>query len=470
MLTTSNLDEPGPQIIYVNPAFSRLTGYQRQELVGQTPRILQGEETSRETLRRLREALGRGDPFEDEAVNYRKDGTPFIMRWYVEALRNRKGEITHYYGLLRDVTEEREAERVSHLMQSAIERLSDSVVIFDHQGEVSYANPAYQSWSGWSLRRILSTSVWDLPGRPARHQELRWARSLLSLGRPWQRDYEVRRRAPERQRRFAFTTISPIQWSDGEATTFVAMGRDVTERHRLEAIAESHNFHDNLGMVFSGIRHELGNPVNSLKSALRVVRDSLPEMEPERLSGYLRRIDQEVGRIEYLLRSMRSYNMFQRPTLENLDAHTFLHRLVALLREYLEGRRIELKLDFEEDVDTLHGDPQGLHQVLLNLVKNASEAMAEQPEPRITLTARRAGPRVELIVSDNGHGIPAEQIELVFQPFYTNRDKGTGLGLAITRRLVSQMRGTVDLVSSPRGTDVTVTLDRRVMEDPQRDG
>lgn len=110
LITDTQLDRPGPRIVHVNPGFERLTGYPAEEAIGQTPRILQGEETDPDLLVHLREQLEAGEPFFGETVNYRKDGTPFINEWSISPARNDTGEITHFVAVQRDVTEQREYE------------------------------------------------------------------------------------------------------------------------------------------------------------------------------------------------------------------------------------------------------------------------------------------------------------------------------------------------------------------------
>ena len=104
-ITTPELDPPGPRIIFVNPAFTRMTGYSAEEVIGQTPRILQGPKTDRSVLDELRGKLARGEAFEGMALNYRKDGSEFYMEWRVDPIRNERGEVTHFVAVQRDVTE-----------------------------------------------------------------------------------------------------------------------------------------------------------------------------------------------------------------------------------------------------------------------------------------------------------------------------------------------------------------------------
>ena len=110
MITEAQLDWPGPRIVFVNPAFTAMTGYAMEETVGRTPRILQGPRTDRAVLDRLRGNLERGEGFVGEAINYCKDGREFILEWQVAPLRDPGGRITHFVAIQRDITARRKAE------------------------------------------------------------------------------------------------------------------------------------------------------------------------------------------------------------------------------------------------------------------------------------------------------------------------------------------------------------------------
>ena len=109
-ITTSELDRPGPRIVYANPAFTKITGYPLDDVLGRTPRLLQGPKTERSVLDALRATLVAGQVFAGETTNYRNDGTEFLMQWRVAPLRDRAGTVTHYVAIQRDVTEQRSIE------------------------------------------------------------------------------------------------------------------------------------------------------------------------------------------------------------------------------------------------------------------------------------------------------------------------------------------------------------------------
>jgi two-component system, cell cycle sensor histidine kinase and response regulator CckA len=116
LITDAELDLPGPRIVFVNPAFTEMTGYTAEEALGKTPRMLQGPRTDKSLLHRLRRSLERGETFEGEAVNYRKDGKEFDLQWQVAPIRDVTGKIAHFVAIQRDITARKRLE--AQLFQS----------------------------------------------------------------------------------------------------------------------------------------------------------------------------------------------------------------------------------------------------------------------------------------------------------------------------------------------------------------
>jgi len=116
LITTAVLDEPGPVILYANPAFVRLTGYAPDEVVGRSPRFLQGPETERAPLDAARKSLLAGEAFQGEALNYRKDGSTYRVEWLITPVRDAEGRITNWVSAQRDVTQRRAFEDRQALM------------------------------------------------------------------------------------------------------------------------------------------------------------------------------------------------------------------------------------------------------------------------------------------------------------------------------------------------------------------
>ena len=129
LVTDNQLDSPGPFIVYVNPGFTQMTGYAAEEVIGKSPRFLQGPRTDRMVLDRLRKCLEKGEIFFGQAINYRKDGTEFWNEWHIEPIRDRQGRITHYVAIQHDVTARKTAEQAIEQKNAALREILEQIEI-----------------------------------------------------------------------------------------------------------------------------------------------------------------------------------------------------------------------------------------------------------------------------------------------------------------------------------------------------
>jgi signal transduction histidine kinase len=235
--------------------------------------------------------------------------------------------------------------------------------------------------------------------------------------------------------------------------------RDITEKQRLESIAQAINAMDNLGFVFSGIRHEIGNPLNSLKMALTALQQSNGHESPETLDEYIARALADVGRMEYLLKSLKAFSLYDQVELHAMSLVVFMEKFIALIEHDFYACGIRIRTAIPLDIGQVRIDERALHQALLNIFNNAAEALKGRSEPEIHITTQKRGELVLLKIRDNGCGIKPEQNKHLFQPFNTSKPQGNGLGLVITRKLLALMDGDIAIESWPqRGTEVRVSL------------
>jgi PAS domain S-box-containing protein len=159
LITTAELDPPGPAVIFVNPAFTAMSGYSQSEILGRTPRILQGPKTDRTMLQRLRETIARGENFSAETVNYRKDGSEYFVAWDISPVRDAEGKVVQYLSIQRNVTERKLAEaRLAELhsqveksrndLSSILNELRLGTAMTDQIGRIVFLNDVAQGLFG----------------------------------------------------------------------------------------------------------------------------------------------------------------------------------------------------------------------------------------------------------------------------------------------------------------------------------
>ncbi len=166
LITDLETESPGPRIVYVNPGFTRMTGYSREEVIGKTPRILQGPKTDREVLEELKLSLREGKSFFGQTVNYRKDGSEFINQWDIHPLVDEEGNITHWVSYQHDITERKRAEQALLERDMDADDLYESskrtLIDFDADGNILYCNKAFRELTGYEKEELPSKKIWDL--------------------------------------------------------------------------------------------------------------------------------------------------------------------------------------------------------------------------------------------------------------------------------------------------------------------
>lgn len=166
LITELHLDAPGPKIVYVNDGFTKMTGYTKEDAIGATPRILQGEKTDRAVLDKLKQRLKEGHAFFGHTVNYRKDGSEFINQWDIHPLTDAKGEITHWVSYQHDITERKRSEKKVVDSQVEFDRLKEeskkTLVDIDVQGNIITSNKAFRDLTGFDEEELKTKKVWEL--------------------------------------------------------------------------------------------------------------------------------------------------------------------------------------------------------------------------------------------------------------------------------------------------------------------
>ncbi|MEM6961914.1 MAG: ATP-binding protein [Myxococcota bacterium] len=450
ILTDNEIEAPGPHILYVNSAFEDLTGYSSDEVVGRSPRFLQGPRTDKKLLATLRQCLKKALPFDGETYNYRKDGSEYMVRWYVVPLLDASGRPTHFLGVQRDATREYRLRTEAQRLSGAVHQLEEAVAIFSSDGQLLRTNSSFNrlTFGGTSLKEALKLTSRSNPS----------IRSLLESIRDrvcWQGNLDLPSANSDTPALSLQCTSSPMHAPDGRLE-FVFVARDRTEQKRVERVSAALNMTDNVGYVFAGIRHELGNPVNSIKAALTVLRNRVETIHRDDLKDYLDDLLIETRTMEFLLKALKGYSSLDSVEISDVELPLFLNRFARLIRPDLNARRVHLQLSIEPD-SIAKADARALHQVLLNLTTNALDALEGSAVRNLHLEASKKGKTVELTVRDTGRGIPEERKNRLFQPFYSTKTHGTGLGLVIVQRLLARMKGTID-VSSELGVGTTFRI------------
>lgn len=227
VITNAALDGEGPCITYCNPAFCRMTGYTEQELLGRSPRLLQGPHTDPQVLQRLRECLRSGTFFQGSTVNYRKDGSSYLVEWNISPVRDAQGQVQAYVSVQQDITKRVRAEQRQALLARALNATQDAVVIANAQAQILFVNQAFEDLTGYRSDEVLGRTPKFLQSGehpPAFYSQLRDA---LARGDSCQTTFANRRK--DGSIYHAAQTITPLRDEAGTTQHYVSVTKDVTE-------------------------------------------------------------------------------------------------------------------------------------------------------------------------------------------------------------------------------------------------
>ncbi len=412
--------------------------------------------------------------FDTEDWRVRKDGSEFLADVSITALRHPDGSLRGFAKVVSDITGRRASEEAlrsqeSHL-RSILSTVPDAMVVIDDQGLILSFSAAAEQLFGFSEAELLGANVSRLMPSPDRERHDNYIRRYLETGE--KRIIGIGR-VVFAQRKDGSTF--PMELSIGEATgeahpLFTGFIRDLTERQKTEAQLESLQSElvhvarvSAMGTMASTLAHELNQPLTAVANYVEAIRDMLARPDPDDLPMIRDALDdtaKEALRAGHIVRRLRDF-------VARGEVEKTIEKLPLLINEAavlgLMGARekgIEPHFDLDPYASPVLVDKIQIQQVLINLIRNACEAMAASPVRKLSVTSRPdARGFVRVIVADTGPGVDARIAEQLFTAFTSTKSEGMGLGLSICRTIVEAHGGRIWM--EPRaggGTEFHFTL------------
>jgi len=338
----------------------------------------------------------------------------------------------------------------AHAFRKAME---DSLLVGmrarDPEGKIIYVNPALCAMVGYSADELLGRR----PPYPYWHpddQEKHARESDDALqGRAAPHGFESRIRHKDGHDVITMVYTAPLVDAQGVHRGWMSSVVDITAQKQAEARQRDQEVRlqrsarlASVGEMASTLAHELNQPLMALSNFAVAARALATQSAPaEMLAGALDEIVEQSKRASEIVKRVRAFINPKRGHYENLAVDGVTAHAAALLEPELKQAGIHLHLDLADDGVLVRGDRVLLEQVLVNLIHNAMHAMQDRPRRRIDVASRRTDQGVRVTVSDTGPGIPPEQLEQIFAPFFTTRPDGLGLGLNICRTIVEAHGG-----------------------------
>ncbi len=458
---------------FFNKALARISGYPEEELRGLNFRKYYADEAAiRKVLRTYGHVYKTGeDILMTDWEIVRKDGSRAVTEVSISVMRDREGAVTGFKGIARDVTQRKEAEQAlreaEHRYQELFENANDIVYTHDLNGYFTSLNKAGERISGYTRDEVLCLNALDVVPPEFKSVTLDMMRSKLR-GDDITR-YEVALIAKDGR-------VIPVEVStrvivkDGKPAGIQGIARDITERKqaekeraRMEAQLRHTQKLESLGVLAGGIAHDFNNLLVGIMGNAGLALTRLPEGTPAR--EYVARIEATARRAAELTNQMLAYTGRGPFLVRPIDVSKLTQEMGHLLSASI-SKKVVLRFECPPALPLIQGDAAQLHQVVMNLITNASDAIGEEHGVVTVRTgvlrADRAylsrtylaedlpeGVYVSLEVADTGCGMDAETIGRIFDPFFSTKFTGRGLGLAAVLGIVRAHRGAINVYSEP---------------------
>ncbi len=444
-------------ILWCNPAFAQITGYDSKEVIGRNPRFLKSGRHDRAFYDQMWQTLLSGQVWHSEMVNRRKDGSLYTEEQVITPVRDEQNQVTHFIAVKQDISARKLAEEELRLAnaynRSLIEASLDPLVTITPEGKIGDVNQATEKVTGHTRAELIGTDFHSYFSDPDKARA--GYKQVFETGSV--RDYNLEIRNQDGSITPVLYNASVYRDEAGKVLGVFAAARDITDRKQFENQLIQAEKHAVIGRMVGSITHEINNPLQTIKNCLYLIQQDVtadnPIQEPlEMAASETLRITNLVGQLRELYRPKTSS---QKEPHEILD---ILEEAHSLLIPHLNNARVQWRplnglqrcyIDCERDQ---------IMEVFLNISMNAIEAM-QAHGGTLSVDMEVSGDWAAVIFRDTGPGIPQEMMPHLFEPFMTTKASGLGLGLSITYGILQRHGGQIQVENQhPQGASFTILL------------
>ncbi len=449
---------PEGQLLDANPALVGMLGYTRKdELLAVDPGALSPDSTE-PVLGRM--GSDRGVLRTREVKLRRKDGTAATFLDSSRAVWDTAGNIIRYQGTLVDVTEKRAMERQlvqqEEFRRRLLESFPDLILVVDLEERYTFVSSRVRDLLGYQPEILLGKKISELadhsPELASLYHDVASSKQAFASTEYGARHYDGSWRTMR---------ASASQLFDAEAKLIgvIISVRDITTERKLEQQVVQSERLAAMGAMIGGVAHELNNPLTAILGVSELMQDKVTD-DPSRKQ--LAMLQQQARRAAEIVKDLTYFSRPPAPGKSGINLTEVVERTLTLYAYSLRKNNITVDFLREPGLPYAQGDPQQLMQVFLNLIVNAEQAIREARDGgTLRIRLGKSATSVWASFQDDGTGIPAENLPLIFDPFYTTKrpGRGTGLGLSICKSVMKEHNGNVEAANAQGGGAVfTVTL------------
>ncbi len=449
-----------------NSAAEKMFGYTAEEVVGKTGEFILSEKT-----KVLVEQIGRdllagkaGESIVND--NITREGRTIICNWCNTPIKATSGEVIGIVSLVEDVTERmRMAEKIQE-QANLLNLAQDAIVVWDLENRITYVNKSAESLYGWAAQEVMEKHVGEFLSLDDTRFEA--ARGTLMQQGGW--SGELRQTTRSGRNVVVSSRWTLVRDQEGAPKSVLVINTDITEKKQLQARFLRTQRVESIGVLTSGIAHDLNNILSPILMIVSMLRKELTSPTAQ---ARLDLLESNAMHGVDIVRQILTFARGLKAEKEPIQSTALLREFSRLIQEIFP-KTITFDFQIPDGLWTLQGNATELHQVLLNLCINARDAMPQggvltvaaenvmlDEAAAASIANAKPGRHVVWRISDTGTGIAPENINRIFDPFFSTKgeEKGTGLGLSIMLGIVSNHDGCVHVQSElMQGTDFRIYL------------
>jgi len=449
---------PEGHLLDANPALVGMLGYTRKdELLAVDPGALSPDSTE-PVLGRM--VSDRGGLRTREVKLRRKDGTAATFLDSSRAVWDTAGNIIRYQGTLVDVTEKRAMERQllqqEEFRRRLLESFPDLILVVDLDERYTFVSSRVRDLLGYQPEALLGKKISELedhsPELASLYHDVASSQQAFA-------STEYGARHSDGSWRTMRASASQLFDAEAKLIGVIISVRDITTERKLEQQVVQSERLAAMGAMIGGVAHELNNPLTAILGVSELMQDKVTDESSRKQLGMLQ---QQARRAAEIVKDLTYFSRPPAPGKSGINLTEVVERTLTLYAYSLRKNNITVDFLREPGLPYAQGDPQQLMQVFLNLIVNAEQAIREARDGgTLRIRLGKSANSVWASFQDDGTGIPAENLPLIFDPFYTTKrpGRGTGLGLSICKSVMKEHNGNVEAANALGGGAVfTVTL------------
>jgi len=458
-------------LTFINEAMAQIVGLPKEQLVGKNNRDFMEPNTAKLVYKKFNEVYRTGDPVEQFAFELKtKEGRSRYLELSIGPIKNRENRPIGFRGIARDITEKRKTEvsliETRNFLQNILNSSIDGICTTDMKGKIIFATPSLQEMLGFDQKELIGKRVYDLYKNGK--QDAKHIMGILTH-HGGLKNHEMQFVAKDGRELHIMLSASMLKEKAGNPIGTLGIFKDITEKKQMEEQILQSQKHESIGVLAGGIAHDFNNLLTAVVGNISLAR--MYAKAEGKLAQVLNEADRACGQAKELTERLLNVSPGDKPV-KKVDAIGRLMQDVTVL--VLSGSTVSNDFDVPADLWLVEYNTDQMKEVFANIVLNAVESMPKggllRVKGRNVLLDRKrvdtkeviaAGRYVQLSFTDNGVGIPEENLQKIFDPYFSTKEqgikKGTGLGLTTVYSIIKKHGGHIH-IESKEGSGTTVHI------------